>query len=99
MNCLIRDDDISFLTRPQDLVSAWGWFLEKGQAKLNLAVIPFVERGEFEPSIKGVCPLGDNTELVEFVKDGIVRGKIEIMLHGFDHAGKESRFEFEVEIL
>lgn len=95
MKFLIRDDDISFLTQADQLRSAWGWLLDEENTKINFAVIPFVECGEFSKIEKGIRPLDENRELVDFLRLAAGQGKIEVLLHGFDHATSQQGFEFQ----
>lgn len=95
MKFLIRDDDISFLTQVDKLRFVWGWLLDQENTKINLAVIPFVECGEFSKVETGVRSLDENRELVDFLRRGAGQGKIEVMLHGFDHASSQQGFEFQ----
>ncbi|MFN8636044.1 MAG: DUF2334 domain-containing protein [Chloroflexota bacterium] len=41
-------------------------------------------------------PLGENRELVEFLKDSVADGRVSIVLHGYSHKNYPDGYEFEV---
>ena len=88
----IRDDDTSFWTKPEDLESVYGDFFQRG-GKVSLAVIPCswkqVNAG-IEPEFyidknSGRRFIYENKSLVDYLKEKLKEGKIEIMQHGYDH--------------
>jgi len=85
----IRDDDTSFFTSPDDLETVYAPYW--GKVPISLATVPFsvpVHRGRsFNDSYPpdGEMPLGENKPLVEWLKEKIRRGHVEIMLHGYSH--------------
>ena len=92
--CLaIRDDDTSFFTSPDDLESTYAPYW--GKVPVSLATVPFSvpeHRGRsfndhYPPD--GEMPLGDNKPLVEWLKEKIKLGHVEIMLHGYSHRYKQ----------
>jgi hypothetical protein len=95
MDFLIRDDDICFFTSPEELKNSWEWYLTDHFSKLNLAVIPYVNPSEFGRPGDSICPIGENAKLTGYLKQGIKKKKIEILLHGYSHASCDGRFEFE----
>ena len=89
----IRDDDISFWTKPEELESVYKEIWAKN-IPVSVSVIPFAVRslncGDWdnfyqEEVQKGI---GENKELLEFLKDKMKENKISIMLHGFSHQYK-----------
>jgi hypothetical protein len=99
MKYFIRDDDTSFFTSKKDLVDAYSDIWIYGP--VNLAVIPYVVKTENhgiigkyvqDPSIEYF--IGDNVELVCFLKELIEENKITIMLHGFNHYYKPTNDPF-----
>ncbi|MCM8787821.1 MAG: DUF2334 domain-containing protein [Candidatus Omnitrophica bacterium] len=97
MDFLLRDDDICFFTKLEDFKKVWSWFLETDCAKLNLAVIPFVDLKEFNITEEvRLKPLEENKELVIYLKKLIKKKKIEILLHGYSHTSFGKKFEFSI---
>ncbi len=95
---LLRDDDINFFTRPSDLEQAYRDLWTRGP--VTMAVIPYVHGGP-EPFVpdayRGTCrehPLGDNRELVAFLRDGIAAKRISIVQHGCTHEDRGGWPEF-----
>lgn len=91
MNYYIRDDDTSFFTTPDDLIRAYENIWIYGP--VNLAIIPFTvktynfgKKGEYFQELSEQYFIGDNKELVLFLKKLILENKITIMLHGYNHA-------------
>ncbi len=88
----IRDDDINFWTKPNDLEKLYGDFFNKG-GKVSLAVIPYswkqvnpgVESAFYIEKDIGRKYIFENKELVDYLTEKIKENRIEIMLHGFDH--------------
>ncbi|MBI4708035.1 MAG: DUF2194 domain-containing protein [Candidatus Omnitrophica bacterium] len=95
MDFLFRDDDVSYFTKPEELQDAWGWYFNQKEAKLNLAVIPFVSPVEFSKTGASEEAIGKNALLVGYLKEKIKEKKVEIILHGYSHASCGKRFEFE----
>lgn len=90
---IIRDDDLNFFNRPEDIKKAYS---RKPDIPVSFACVPYV----VDLSTQGACPetngnktpraIGDNKELVDFVKEGIKEGKYDVLLHGYTH---EYRFD------
>lgn len=95
MNCLLRDDDVSFLTLAKELELVWGSFFRQNNSRLNLAAIPFVDTVEFGSSSRELRGLGENNDLCAYLKNKINEGKIELLLHGYSHTSTQGKFEFE----
>ncbi len=90
MNLYLRDDDTSFFTTKEELCSAFDGIWEYGP--INLAVIPysvFTEnhgiKGEYFQDPTKEYFIGNNRELVSFLKRKISENKVSIMLHGYSH--------------
>ncbi len=89
MKFAIRDDDTCYFTTPEDLKNAYGdlW----GKIPISLAVIPFVKarKAPYIPkeywNTGKEYPIGENDELVSFLKREIKKGNVSIMLHGYNH--------------
>lgn len=84
MKFAIRDDDICYSTKPEELEKVYGkiW----GKIPVSLSVIPFHKKS----------PIGDNKKLVSFLKKKIKENKISIMLHGYSHKDNPRGHEFEI---
>jgi hypothetical protein len=89
MKFLIRDDDTSALTRPEELVACYEgvW----NEIPINLSVTPFRIPGEYlgvPEALYGSTtpiPLEDNPELVRFLREAVREGRVHIALHGYHH--------------
>jgi hypothetical protein len=93
MKFVVRDDDICYFTKCEELENAWGWFWERFSGKVCFAVIPFVKTEEFISQRR--YPLHENSELVNYLREKIKEKKAEILLHGYDHFTLYKRYEFE----
>jgi len=93
---LIRDDDISYFTTPQELEKVWEkWY---GKVDILFAVTPFmVETKEYKIEDRefNCHQLGDkefdianNVELIDYIKELLSKGYIKIGLHGYNHRYK-----------
>lgn len=90
----IRDDDIDFWTDSDQLEELYAPLWDKGVI-VSFSAIPFgVEthgRGDWDSfyQVEGTeRPIGDNKELISYLREKIAQGKIEIMLHGYNHLYK-----------
>jgi hypothetical protein len=85
----IRDDDTSYFTSPDELERAYGEITKYGP--VSLAIIPFCRAGTSSGVPKAyrerwsVHPLEENKPLVEYLREGIAKGRYEAMLHGYHH--------------
>ncbi|MBO9480323.1 DUF2194 domain-containing protein [Salinisphaera sp. G21_0] len=85
----IRDDDTSYFTSPDELDAVYAPYW--GKIPVSLATVPFSvpeHRGRsfnnrYPPDAE--MPLGENKPLVEWLKEKIRLGHVEIMLHGYNH--------------
>jgi len=93
MKFAIRDDDVSFFTKPIELESLYKNLWEKN-IPVSFAVIPIAVKshycGDWEKFYQGKeeNPIGNNKELVQFLREKIKEKKVSIMLHGFSHQYK-----------
>lgn len=101
---IIRDDDISYFTRPEQLEKVYGHLWEAGKP-VSFAVIPAQQSNvrvlhrpgrPYDPSIappyRGIDQqhaITDNPDLCQFLNARAREGLAEICLHGFDHSYME----------
>jgi hypothetical protein len=94
----IRDDDTSFFTRPEELESVYSPLSD--QIPISLAVVPFTVAAHrdivFSTSASEgqTFPLGENRELVMYLKEQLQHRRIEIMMHGFTHQYKKAKWRW-----
>ena len=94
----IRDDDTSYFTEPEELEAVYGEVSQWGT--ISLAVVPFCRAGPSKAvpeRLRGrwsVHPLHENGSLVEYLREGISKGRFEVMLHGYYHDEPRIRLEF-----
>ncbi|MBZ0169678.1 hypothetical protein MELA_01139 [Candidatus Methylomirabilis lanthanidiphila] len=94
----IRDDDTNFFTTPEELLTVYGRIWD--QCPVSLSVVPF---HACTPS-KGIprqywhgdhtFPVGDNKDLIVFLKQMIQAGRVCITMHGYHHKDEEDGPEF-----
>lgn len=87
----IRDDDTNYFTKVSDLEKL---ISDLGNFPISFAVIPTVT----DVSTFGACPetkgntepkyIGDNKELIEWLKNKVIKNKCDILLHGITHGYK-----------
>ncbi len=100
MDFVIRDDDTCYFTQPGQLARIYDPFWDK--IPVSLAVVPFqacIKSGNVPREFwdgDDIFPIGENRELVTFLKEQIERGRVSIMLHGYSHKIYEDGYEFEV---
>jgi peptidoglycan/xylan/chitin deacetylase (PgdA/CDA1 family) len=100
MKFAIRDDDTSFFTRPEQLLRVYEGIWER--VPISLSVVPFHGRTPSE-SIPAeywfggheLYPLGDNLDLIAFLREQTARKRVSIMLHGYSHVDEPNGYEFE----
>ena len=94
----IRDDDTSFFTSPDELERAYGEVTKLGP--VSLAVVPYCRAGTCKAIPEryrgrwSIHPLHENRPLVDYLTDGVSKGRFEIMLHGYYHDEKNGKPEF-----
>lgn len=85
----IRDDDTSFFSHPAELEAVYAPYW--GKVPVSLAAVPFSVPMHRERSFNAACPsetemaLGNNVELLVWLKKKIYAREVEIMLHGYSH--------------
>ena len=89
----IRDDDTSLFTDPDELETVYGAYF--GRVPVSLAVVPFAvpvhQDRCFTPDYPGdvEVPLETNGKLVDWIRNRIGLGHVEILLHGYSHLYRE----------
>jgi predicted deacetylase len=88
---IIRDDDLSYWTKVDEIENVYKYLFER-KIKVSFAVIPFAVKmynaGNFEKFYQdenSATPIDKNKKIVEYVKEKIKEGLVEIMLHGYNH--------------
>ena len=109
---LIRDDDVNYFTKIEDLNSVYGFIFERN-IPINFAVIPNVDasaktistnypKNSYEPFIPEEFRGKENQfpidENHKLIEFLKSLKKAEFLLHGFTHKGSEKSFEFEIEV-
>lgn len=95
---VIRDDDPNYFTDPTELESAYAGLPDN--VPVSYAVVPFhgCTRSPAIPeehwSGDTEYPLADNENLVNYLRDGLVSGDLDVMLHGYNHIRYENGPEF-----
>ena len=99
MQFLIRDDDACALTRPEEIERCYGDIWD--EIPIGLSVTPFRvpdKPGHGMPEtlsrLDEPHPLGDNSEMVSFLREQIAAGRIFVALHGYHHARVEGQPEY-----
>lgn len=98
MKLIIRDDDLNYYTNPEELEYLYSDIWDK--IPICFATIPKVGNVHMAiPSeklnINKNRPIGENKELVNYLKKKISEGKIIIWQHGYTHRNYKSKFELE----
>jgi hypothetical protein len=96
----IRDDDISYFTQPRMIDQLYRETWRLG-FKVSLGVIPNIKA---TPSNSPLPPEGinkcysisDNTKLVNYLKEKIDQGKVDIIQHGYTHSNIDGEPEFAI---
>lgn len=102
MKFAIRDDDTNYFTTPEALLRNYEAVWDK--CPISLSVVPFhactKSRSIPEKYWSGdkIFPIGENKELVQFLKEKIREGKVSITLHGYNHKDNPDGYEFETGI-
>jgi len=90
MALIIRDDDLSYWTKVEEIENIYKPLWNK-KIKISFATIPFSVKmynaGDFSIFYQDTeeKALDENTELIEYMKEKIKNGLVEIMLHGYNH--------------
>lgn len=102
MKFAIRDDDTNYFTTPEALLRNYEAVWEK--CPISLSVVPFhacTKSGAIPEkywSGNKMFPIGENKELVQFLKEKIGGGKVSITLHGYNHKDNPDGYEFDTGI-
>ena len=104
MKFIIRDDDVSYHFQPVQLSAWYEGIIEI--CPVSICIPPFI-KGNFFDGIYRLdhnikrgrevwladesYKIGDNKELVEYLKNLIAKGKVSIGLHGIRHRNEEER--------
>ncbi len=100
MKLFLRDDDTSYFTKVSELEKAFEGIWDYGP--VNLAIIPYAvetfNQGLLNEQFQTQKEffIGDNLELVEFIKNKIKEGKVNVMLHGYNHYYKKASVESNI---
>ena len=99
----IRDDDVSYFTKPQELEQVYD-FIQDGC--ISLSVVPFtvpIHKESVFPYGKGIpygyYSIADNVELIKWLKEQKEANKIEILLHGYSHEYKKVSGIWQAEMI
>jgi hypothetical protein len=90
MALIIRDDDLSYWSSPEELEDLYAPLFDRG-VKVSFAVVPFGVRMYHAGDLRRfyqdteAVPLGKNDRLTDWLKEKIAGGQAEAMLHGFNH--------------
>ena len=93
MRFAIRDDDTSYFTMPKELEKAYG-FLKS--SPVSLSVVPYTVASHKniifpygENKKERQYQIGENNELISYLKQGVQQGNYEILMHGITHEYKQ----------
>lgn len=94
----IRDDDTCYFTRPDELEANYGRVWHR--CPVSLAVVPFhgctvsgaLPREHWQGD--AIFPIGDNADLVKFLREQIAAKRVHIVLHGYSHKSEPGGHEF-----
>lgn len=95
MKFVIRDDDLNYFSTPTD-IEAWYADVFAQGIPVGFATIPFIVPSgdaypEPIPRIDGEYPVGENKQLVAYVKGNSL---IEILQHGTTHVTRNDLYEY-----
>jgi len=100
MRFALVDYDTNYFTKAESLQTIYGKIWDK--VPISLAVVPFhacTKSGAIPQEYwqgNRIFPIGENKELVEFLRRKIRENKISILMHGYSHKDYENGYEFEV---
>lgn len=100
MKFALRDDDVNYFTRPEQLERAYGAYWDR--LPISLAIVPFhaATRSKAIPPAywegEGEFPLAENASLVAYLRELIASGRAAPMLHGYNHKNYPGGYEFQV---
>ena len=86
---MIRDDDTCWFTRPEEIRACYEKIWD--DMPVSLSVTPYRIPGNDKNLPKHlfgsmeILPLHENTELLQFLRQEIEAGRIDISMHGYHH--------------
>ena len=93
----IRDDDVSYYTQPEELERAYSSLGDDAEFPVTFSVVPFSVSDHTEnypygkiENCKQYAPIGENRELVHYLKERVNRGTGEIVLHAIHHEYRQN---------
>lgn len=95
----IRDDDACFFTDPRQLEQIYGDIWHR--CPVSLSVVPFqscTRTGALPSSCwtgDRIFPVGDNHELVDYLRQRLAEERVHVMLHGYSHRDEPDGYEFQ----
>ncbi len=98
MKFLIRDDDTCAFTRPEELEACYKDIWDT--IPVGLSVTPFRVPGDYHTvpesyrKITEPLPLESNPEIVAFLREHRAAGKVEVLMHGYDHTLPQGQPEY-----
>jgi len=98
MRFVIRDDDPSAMTLPDELEACWGGIWDS--IPVGLSVTPFRVPGaglgvpEAYYGGEEPIPLAENQPLVRFLRELIRAGKVHVAMHGYNHTRPMGKPEY-----
>ena len=99
MKFAIRDNDVSFFTSPEELNKLYNTIWNK--IPISMAVVPFISGKATYLSKMGYedkeHPIGENTQLTNFLREKISQDKVDILLHGYNHQFVDGTYDFETD--
>ena len=104
MKFAIRDDDVSFFSKSEDLEIAYS-FMTRGGC-VSLSVVPYtypMHKSDVFPYGEGIeCGYYDvahNKELVHYLNKNIINRRYDILLHGYSHEYRQVSGKWEAEMI
>lgn len=102
MKFAIRDDDTCYFTNPEDLNTAYDFI--HGNRTISLSVTPFAVPFHKKLSPFGnyemkEYPIGNNNELINYLKHNIENDRYDIMLHGYSHEYHQEESIWKAEMI
>ena len=98
MRFVIRDDDPSAMTLPDELEACWGGIWDS--IPVGLSVTPFRIPGtglgvpEAYYGGEEPIPLEENQPLIRFLRELIRAGKVDVAMHGYNHTRPQGKPEY-----
>ena len=97
MRFAIRDDDLNYFWKADDIERVYGRILDR--APVSFSVVPFVKPHSMlappECYSSDDYAVGENTQLVSWLKDAMSRGRVGVTQHGVHHESMRHGYEFD----